>query len=537
MSRARRVLAFAAMALILLLLVQTFRYDRRQRLDQMRDLMAAEAASMVDVIAESSGYGLGLFNGWEREVQARLADNAEWIARLDSLERIGGGAGLDSQRLRDLAGRFALGEAEIRAADGRLLAAARADTSTPTHFHRARAGRFGGGSITVRARADEHSPAAAELGPGRLIRTLGSEPGIRYVVVQDDQGIQASSAQGLAFPAIANDPGLEPLFAGQRYVTREYESELGPVLEVARIAFLGSRRPMLLRVGLDAEPLVELRLASQRRTWVRGGVLAASILLFSFLLLGWQRQAVLHREVHRVTAELRAAEEQMRRAEKLAAMGSLAAGVAHQVRNPLNSIHMIAQLLGRRDDVPEAVRDEVGHIRDESSRIETIVQQFLRFARPRDPEPERFDLTATVREAVSVQAAAHADRDIALEAPEGRLPVELDRGFVIEIVENLVRNAVQAVGPGGRVCVRLRRSDGGADLQVVDDGPGVPPDDRGRIFDLYFTTRPEGTGLGLSLCAQMAGALGGSLELEEGPGLDGRGASFRLRLPDCGRKE
>lgn len=535
MSRVRPVLAFAAMALILLLLVQTFRQDRRERLDQLRDLMAAEAASLVDVIAESSGYGLGLFNGWENEVQRRLGDNAEWIAHLDSLDRAGGGAGLQPERLRALARRFALGGIEIRSADGALLASARPDSLAESHRHRARALLPGGGWVAVRARGDESSPAVTELGPGRLIRTLGSERGIRYVVVQDDQGIQAASTHEISFPALADDASVAPLFEGQPYVTREYESELGPVLEVARITFLGSRRPVLLRVGLDSGPLEELRDASRRRTWVRGGILVSSLLLFSFLLLGWQRQGVLHREVQRVSSELRATEEQMRRTEKLAAMGSLAAGVAHQVRNPLNSIHMIAQLLGRRDDMPAGVRAEVGRIRDESARIESIVQQFLRFARPREPELTTFDLGETVREAVAVQTAAQADCDIGFEGPAQPLRVELDRAFVTEIVENLVRNAAVAAGEGGRVLVSLRQDSGGVTLTVADDGPGVPQEDRGRIFDLYFTTRPEGTGLGLSLCAQMAAALGGSLELEEGPGLGGRGASFRLRLPDRGR--
>ena len=535
MSRIRHILAFAAMALILLLLVQTFRHDRRERLDQLRDLMAAEAASLVDVIAESSGYGLGLFNGWENEVQSRLSDNAEWIAHLDSIARSDGGAGLQPEALRELAGRFALGGVEIRSADGSLLAEALVDTFPAKHRHRARALRAGGGWVAVRARSDERSPAASELGPGRLIRTLGSERGIRYVVVQDDQGIQAASTRQVSFPALSDDPGVEPLFSGEPYVTREYDSELGPVLEVARITFLGSRRPVLLRVGLDAGPLEDLRDASRRRTWVRGAILASSLLLFSFLLLGWQRQGVLDREVRRVSRELRATEEQMRRTEKLAAMGSLAAGVAHQVRNPLNSIHMIAQLLGRRDDLPAGVRAEVGRIRDESGRIESIVQQFLRFARPREPELATFDLGEAVREAVAVQAAAHASCDIGFVGPTEPLRVELDRGFVTEIIENLVRNAVEAAGEQGRVRISLRRGAEDTSLIVADDGPGVPDADRDRIFDLYFTTRPEGTGLGLSLCAQMAAALGGSLELEEGPGLDGRGASFLLRLPDRGR--
>ena len=99
------------------------------------------------------------------------------------------------------------------------------------------------------------------------------------------------------------------------------------------------------------------------------------------------------------------------------------------------------------------------------------------------------------------------------------------------MLENLLRNAAAAVGPGGKVLVSLIGAGDLAEIVVADDGPGVPAAERDRIFDLYYTTRPEGTGLGLSLAAQMVSAMGGTLNLDPEPGLDGQGARFVVRLP------
>lgn len=386
-----------------------------------------------------------------------------------------------------------------------------------------------GGEVTANGSAGGDLPAA--LGPGRLIRTLGRSEGVRYVVLQDGRDIQAASTGRVTFPALADDPVMQPLLEGVPYVTRERDTELGPVLEVARILAPGGGSGVVLRVGLDSTLLEQMRDDMRRRSILRAVVLIASLLVFSSLLLAWQRQAVLHREVQRVTGELRRKEEELRRGEKLAAMGTLAAGVAHQVRNPLNSIHMIAQMLGRRPELPEQVRQEIGHITEESGRIEAIVQQFLQFTRPREPEYSTFDLAAAVRDAVDVQAAAAAGRDVTFEVEAASIPVELDRQFVVEVLENLLRNAVEAMDDGGRVRVEARTAGAEAEIQVADDGPGIDPGDRRRIFDLYYTTRPQGSGLGLSLATQMIAAQGGTLEVADEAGLDGQGARFVIRLP------
>jgi two-component system sensor histidine kinase PilS (NtrC family) len=192
---------------------------------------------------------------------------------------------------------------------------------------------------------------------------------------------------------------------------------------------------------------------------------------------------------------------------------------------------MISQVLGKTPGIPAEAGDQLQHILTESRRIEDIVQQFLKFAKPRQPEFEWVDLADLVREVVAVQAAAYEGTGTNFSAYAPGLEAEVDAGFVVEILENLMKNAAQAVGDSGNVLVSLIARGDFAEIAVVDDGPGVPEAEQDRIFDLYYTTRPEGSGLGLSLVAQMASAMGGSLSLDPEPGLDHKGARFVVTLP------
>ncbi len=552
----RQSLLVIAMVLLVGIMGWSFRWDLRNRIRGLETLMIDQAGVVSDIVAEANWHGLQTYQEWEKEFAARLLDDARWLGwEADA-------GHLDPARLSDLAGKLSLNRVLILGPKGKLQldggrnAGSQCLKEFPADFldplvqgtrrqavlgfqRRHRIGcscyvvgvaRPEGGAVVVDAVADSLLSIRREIGPGHLLKSIGEGRSVKFVVIQDETGIQASSTSALGFLSPAEDPYLKPLIQGQPWVSREYDSKLGRVFEVARVVSLYGG-DAVLRVGLDAAPLVEMRRDIRHRTIMRAIVMAAGLVLLGALLMAWQRQGVLDREVARARRELAAKEEESRRMGKLVAMGSLAAGVAHQIRNPLNSIHMIAQLLGRKEGLDPQVRDKARHIQDESARIEHIVQEFLDFARPRAPVPEKVDLAGLVRDVVEVQAAAHADRDVVLSAYAPGLFVHVDRGFITEILENLIRNAVAAVGEGGKILVSLVKVGSEAEIVVEDNGPGVPTAERDRIFDLYYTTRPEGTGLGLSLAARMASALGGSLELDTAPGLDGKGARFVVRLP------
>ncbi|MCA9730129.1 MAG: hypothetical protein KC729_20765, partial [Candidatus Eisenbacteria bacterium] len=367
-----------------------------------------------------------------------------------------------------------------------------------------------------------------QVGPGHLIRSLGATPGVRYIAIQDTDGILAASTDLPTLPVLRDDPELASLDDDRHLVTHEIETDMGRVFEVARRIRLAEGGPVVLRIGLDSASLDHAREALRLRTWMRTGILIVMIGLAAALLLAWQRHEILDREVAAVRTELRAREQEALQAQKLVAMGELASGVAHEIRNPLNTIHMIAQQLEREPDLDSELRTQVGHVTSESRRIEGIVQQFLTFARPRRPQLETLDLAEIARKTAQAADAAYAAAGVRLTVQTESIKTALDRGFVTEIIENLLRNAREASAAGGEVGLSIERVGSDAILAVEDEGPGVPADVRQRIFDLYFTTKPEGSGVGLALVAQMAASMGGGVRLDE---TTPRGARFVVHFP------
>ncbi len=553
----RRSLPLAAGMLLVTGVIVIFQWDATKRVSHFEDMMASQGQAMADIVAESSIHGLNTFNSWEGEVNRRLVNNALWLVWLDTH------GGVDEAHLHDFAETMGLHRILVFRADGSLEAASHDPAGqgegglrVPDGFLvpilsgrvafrslgfkssalpgekrvLAAAARIGGGAIVVNIKADNLLENRRTLGPGHLIKSLGEGRVFRYIVIQDRSGIQASSTSRLNFPLSLNDPHLAPLETGAKWVSRELTTPEGEVFEVSRKLELNSE-DVWLRVGLDASLLQSMRVDTRNHALMRLAVLLGGLFMVSALTFAWQRQSALDSQVERISAELRRHEAEARRREKLVAMGSLGAGVAHQIRNPLNSIHMIAQVLGRTQELPASVLEQARHIRNESARIEEIVQQFLTFAKPREPVIETVDLAQLVREVVALQGEALGSAELAFSAYAPGLSADVDRQFVIEVLENLLRNAAVALDGRGKVLVTLIQSGDWAEIVVADDGPGVPAADRDRIFDLYYTTRPEGTGLGLSLAAQMVSAMGGTLALDTEPGLDQTGARFVVRLP------
>ena len=555
----KQPVALVILALLAVVLVYAELADSRERVDETRRLMESEGRAIAAIVGESSLHGLQVFNLLEAEQKAHLLDNANWLAWVGTLRD------LSDADLDKFAADLALWRILIYAADGTLVRASQPEGAprrgpgrlpdsflSPLLSGTQRSGilggqearrdgqsrlvagvaRPGGGAVVVISRSAEVERARTELSPGHLIQALGESHGLIYVALQDENGIIASSTEAVGFNLPAADTELVPLQEGADFVTRHFDSPLGPVLEVAQILPLShaadNTRAVLLRVGLDARLLADMQADIQRRTLLRLLLTAISLGLIMAILMAWQRQRVLRREVRKISRELQLKEEETRRKEKLAAMGHLAAGVAHEIRNPLNTIHLIAQKLGRSPQMEDPLRLQADQIRDESRRIEGIVRQFLEFARPRDPVPVDLDLAEVVCATVAVHRSAHPEERlrISCDSPD-RLPAHLDHDMVVEVVDNLVRNAIEAQPRGGAVRVRLLRDGTRARIHIDDEGPGIPEGDRARIFDLYFTTKPEGSGLGLSLVARMVSALGGHLELEETE----PGAHFVVTLP------
>lgn len=221
---------------------------------------------------------------------------------------------------------------------------------------------------------------------------------------------------------------------------------------------------------------------------------------------------------------------QLQVSERLAALGRVTAGVAHEVKNPLNSMRVWLEVL--KGNLPaEAETQQAAKMLDtEIDRLDRVVKTFLEFSRPVELEFEEVDVPALL-DHVLASAKPSIDRahiELQTEIPASFPPLELDRGLIEQAVLNLVLNACQSMGPGGRLSVSLRRTVDTAEIRVGDTGPGIPPENRAKIFQLFFTTRKGGTGLGLANAFRFVQLHSGSIEFDTEVG---RGTTFRIELP------
>lgn len=222
-------------------------------------------------------------------------------------------------------------------------------------------------------------------------------------------------------------------------------------------------------------------------------------------------------------------------AEKRDLLQRLLARLAHEIRNPLSSLDIHLQLLDEDlSTLVPATREQLNPrleiIRGELHRLERIVDNFLRLAGPSALDLEKVEIARTVNHVCGLLRPEAAAREIELVAEvESELPtMTADPVRLTQALMNLVINAMQAVEKKGRIEVSVRRAEGAILVQVRDDGPGIPPEKLGSIFDPYFTTKAEGSGLGLWIAQQIATAHGGSLQAQNGPN---RGAVFAMLLP------
>jgi len=226
--------------------------------------------------------------------------------------------------------------------------------------------------------------------------------------------------------------------------------------------------------------------------------------------------------------------ERLLQSEKMASVGQLVSGVAHELNNPLTGVMGFAQLLLARD-LEDGVRTQIQTIYDEAERAAKIVQNLLSFARRRKPTKEMADLNALLQRVLELRSYDFAVRNISLDMT---LDTRMDRVWVDadqiqQVLFNVIKNAEQAMidaHGGGRLTVVTRGSPAAVRVSIGDDGPGIPPEIQRRIFDPFFTTKDagEGTGLGLTICYGIIEEHGGRIWVEEKP--EG-GSVFHIELP------
>ncbi len=242
-----------------------------------------------------------------------------------------------------------------------------------------------------------------------------------------------------------------------------------------------------------------------------------------------ENQAQLEARIEERTRDLREAQAHVLHQEKMAAFGLLAAGIAHEVGNPLTSISSIVQMLEKRD-LNDYTRDRLRLVGGELQRIRGTLRELIEFSRPASSERLRCGIDDIVGEALNIAKyyKGMKSRTVVTDLPENMPALYAVHDQLVQVFLNLVLNAIDATDKNGRIEIRAVAENGGVTVTIRDDGPGIPPDQAGRLFQPYFTTKRHGTGLGLFVTRRLLADNGGEVTFDSPP--EG-GAVFRVWLP------
>lgn len=411
-----------------------------------------------------------------------------------------------------------------------------------------------------------------------LLRAEIGTEGVEAIGVYSLQGERVAAAgetaavDELPRAGVSNREGLREVGEVASTLSITVPSQVGPVVAVLRIDDQAARAaPLVKLVGLYTalvglallviayfaltrlivRPLDALARAAER---VAGGArsllvpktsvrelaeLGQSVGIMTERLLEEEQQLRAKiTEVERATERLKEAQERLIRSERLASVGRLSAGLAHEIGNPISALIGLQDLMLAGGLAPEEERDFLTRMRKETERIHRILRDLLQFARPAaerlagDAAQEPGDVEAAVQDTAALVSPQRSLKDVSLklDVASGLPAVALGHEALMQVILNLVMNAADAVGPGGNVRVAAERSDVGVRLSVEDDGPGVDPRVQERLFEPFVTTKEvgKGTGLGLAVCRGLVEASGGSISLDREPRA---GARFVVELP------
>lgn len=313
--------------------------------------------------------------------------------------------------------------------------------------------------------------------------------------------------------ALLNDVALEQLNLSEKNAVGKLPSEVLPEC-VARLVEL---------TGGESLSEVEVECHGERGEVIPIGVSGSAVTLDDGTAVGYVYLLRDLREVRRLEAEVR-------RKEKLAAVGSLAAGVAHEIRNPLSSIKGYATYFGSRFDEGSEDREAANIMVHEVERLNRVITDLISLSRPSDLRRTETDLNVLIKHCFGLikQDAATHGVDLQLTTDETLPSLFVDPDRLSQAVLNICLNSLEAMQDGGTLSMRLSHTDETVSLVIADDGKGISKEDTVRIFEPYYTTKSQGTGLGLSIVLKIIEAHGGTIRVKS---QEGAGAQFIIEIP------
>lgn len=510
----------------------------RQRLD-IETALRAEAVLLAESLAPGLASASDALREIDEAVAERLLDNVRLLAEIarrsdpdpETLRAVAEANGLDTIALLEPDGaiRLAVGDpldgGVVDALAPLLAGTSQEELISPEAAedveHRAAAVALPrGGAVVVHVHATSAYSFARSLGIENLLSRLVRSESVLYLAFREEPGPREAAATWDGGPLPPRRTGAD---AGRLERLRDrlaFEVEVPVETPAGRSASL--------RVGLDGASIERASVAGLRRTALIGVVLVGlGLASTAYALLRRERD----RERQAAAERLAVAEEARRRSERLALAGALTAGLAHEVRSPLNAIALAAQRLERASQ-DEPALGFARLVRAEVRRLEGVLREFLELARPVSDRRESVALGGVAHEVVELLASEATEAGVTIAPVAGDAFATVDRDAVRRALINLVRNAIQASPADATVRVELDQDPrGDARIRVLDDGPGIPAAMAERLLEPFVTTRADGTGLGLALVRRVADEHGGTFRLTNRPA---HGAEALLELPGSG---
>ncbi|MGA1842582.1 MAG: two-component system sensor histidine kinase NtrB [bacterium] len=382
------------------------------------------------------------------------------------------------------------------------------------------------GAIIIHVQADYLHRFRSEIGLSKIIKEIGSKPGIEYLIYEDPFN-RIISQKGESGPPTLTQPLYNYLKQEESRSTQISLSKTGErVMEIRHPFSFRGKRIGLMRVGLSLSKLKEAeRTISSQALWFGGlliglGIIGILLIFFHQYRQYWQQKV---------------REKEMQRTDKLISIGKLAAGVAHEIRNPLNAISMAIQRL-QNEFLPSSEEDKNNFlqfsrvIREEIKRVDKIITEFLNFTKKSLPVKSFVSLNKLTDDLVLFLSAEAEKNKVTIEKNYNKngIKVWCDPDQIKQCMINIIRNAIQAMPNGGKITINLQLSKHEAIISIKDTGPGLTDSQKNKIFEFYYTDKEGGIGLGLPISQKIIEDHCGRIEVDSEVG---KGSQFTLYLP------